>query len=136
MSITYFGLSKHTAHTTAKGRETHMPRPRKCRKVCRLPKVSEFRPLGDNKEYVTLTVDEYEAIRLIDREGLSQEECAGYMQVARTTVQQIYNTARMKIADALVDGTGIRIDGGDYIICDGKEKQCGCGGCKRHRMNR
>lgn len=113
-----------------------MPRPRKCRKVCMLPKVSEFRPLGDNKEYITLTVDEYESIRLIDREGFSQEECAGYMQVARTTVQQIYNTARMKIAGALVDGKGIRIDGGDYVICDGKEKQCGCGGCKRHRMNR
>ena len=127
MSKTDFGV---------KGKEMYMPRPRKCRKVCRLPKVSEFRPLGDNKEYITLTVDEYEAIRLIDREGFSQEECAGYMQVARTTVQQIYNTARTKIAGALVDGIGIRIDGGDYIICNGKEKQCGCGGCKRHRMNR
>ena len=136
MSITDFGVSHHKAYTTTKGKEQHMPRPRKCRKVCRLPKVSEFRPLGNNKEYITLTVDEYEAIRLIDREGFSQEECAGYMQVARTTVQQIYNIARMKIAGALVDGIGIRIDGGDYIICDGKEKQCGCGGCKRHRMNR
>lgn len=113
-----------------------MPRPKKCRKVCRIPKVSEFRPLGNNKGYITLTVDEYEAIRLIDREGFSQEECAGYMQVARTTVQHIYNTARKKIADALVDGTGIRIGGGDYIVCDGKEKQCGCGGCKKHRMKR
>lgn len=110
-----------------------MPRPRKCRKVCRLPKVREFHPLGDTEKYVTLTVDEYEAIRLIDKEGFSQEECAGYMQVARTTVQQIYNTARMKIADALVDGIGIRIDGGEYILCDGKEKHCGCCGCQRHR---
>ncbi len=113
-----------------------MPRPRKCRKICRLPKVSEFRPLGGRKGSVTLTVDEYEAVRLIDREGFSQEECAGYMQVARTTVQQIYNTARMKIAEALVEGLGIRIDGGDYRICDGTEKQCGCGGCKKHRMER
>lgn len=72
-------------------------------------------------------------VRLIDKEGFSQEECAGYMQVARTTVQQIYNTARTKIADALVDGIGIRIDGGEYSICDGKEKHCGCGGCQRHR---
>lgn len=136
MSITGFGVSNHEAYTISEGKEMYMPRPKKCRKVCMLPKVCEFRPLGDNKEYITLTVDEYEAIRLIDREGFSQEECAGYMQVARTTVQQIYNTARMKIAGALVDGLGIRIDGGDYIICDGKEKQCGCGGCKRHRMNR
>lgn len=113
-----------------------MPRPKKCRKVCRLPKVSEFRPLGNNKKYVTLTVDEYEAVRLIDKEGFSQKECSGYMQVARTTVQQIYNAARMKIAEALVGGTGIRISGGDYTVCDGKEKQCECGGCQRHRMNR
>lgn len=101
-----------------------------------LPKVSEFRPLGNNKECITLTVDEYEAIRLIDREGFSQEECAGYMQVARTTVQQIYTSARTKIACALVDGTALRIAGGDYVVCDGKEKQCGCGGCKKHHMNR
>lgn len=113
-----------------------MPRPKKCRKVCRLPKVSEFHPLGDTKKYITLAVDEYEAIRLIDREGFSQEECAGYMRVARTTVQQIYNTARRKIADALVEGMGIRIGGGNYIVCDGKEAYCGCGGCKKHRMNR
>ena len=81
-----------------------MPRPRKCRKVCRLPRVNEFRPAGGAGECVTLTVDEYETIRLIDNEGYSQEECAGYMQVARTTVQQIYNAARCKIARALVCG--------------------------------
>ncbi len=113
-----------------------MPRPRKCRKVCRLPKVREFRPLGGDQRSIVLTVDEYEAVRLIDREGFSQEECAGYMQVARTTVQQIYNTARTKLAQALVEGMGIRIEGGDYRVCDGTEKQCGCGGCKRHRMGR
>lgn len=113
-----------------------MPRPRKCRKVCALPKVREFHPSGDTQEFMTLTVDEYEAIRLIDKEGFSQEECAGYMQVARTTVQQIYTAARTKIANALVEGVGIHIEGGDYTVCDGKETQCGCGGCKRHRMNR
>ena len=113
-----------------------MPRPRKCRKVCSLPKVSEFHPVGDNNEYITLTVDEYEAVRLIDKEGFSQEECAGYMQVARTTVQQIYNTARTKIANAFVDGVGIRIEGGDYRLCDGKEKHCGCGRHKKHCINR
>lgn len=111
-----------------------MPRPRKCRKVCSLPMISEFNPVGSAGETVILTVDEYETIRLIDKEGFSQEECARYMQVARTTVQQIYNTARGKIADALVDGLGIRIEGGDYTLCSGEEKQCGCGGCRRHRM--
>ena len=83
-----------------------------------------------------MTVDEYEAIRLIDKEGLSQEECAGYMHVARTTVQSIYNSAREKLATALVNGHGIRIEGGDYILCSGEEKQCGCGRCCRHRTDR
>ena len=108
-----------------------MPRPRKCRKVCRLPRVNEFRPAGGAGECVTLTVDEYETIRLIDNEGYSQEECAGYMQVARTTVQQIYNAARCKIARALVGGAGIRIEGGDYTLCERAGTQCGGCGCHR-----
>lgn len=111
-----------------------MPRPRKCRKVCRLPMVNEFNPVGSDGKTVVITVDEYEAIRLIDKEGFSQEECAKYMQVARTTIQQMYNIARKKIADALVEGLSIRIEGGDYMLCSGVEKHCGCGGCHKHRI--
>ena len=85
---------------------------------------------------VILTVDEYETIRLIDREGFSQEECSAYMQVARTTVQQIYTSARKKLAIAIVDGLPIRIEGGNYQLCDGKEGYCRCGGCKKHRMHK
>ncbi len=85
-----------------------MSRPRKCRKVCRLPAVREFLPAADVLCFIQLTVDEYESIRLIDKEGFSQKECAGYMQVARTTVRTIYNSARSKLADALVGGKGIR----------------------------
>lgn len=112
-----------------------MSRPRKCRKVCQLPAAREFRPAGEFpcKAAVILTVDEYEAIRLIDRQGFSQEECGAYMQVARTTVQAIYNSARKKLADALVGGLSLRIEGGDYQLCDGTEEYCGCGGCRRHR---
>lgn len=112
-----------------------MSRPRKCRKVCQLPATREFRPAGELpcKSAVILTVDEYEAIRLIDRQGFSQEECGAYMRVARTTVQAIYNSARKKLADALVDGLALRIEGGDYQLCDGTEEYCGCGGCRRHR---
>lgn len=75
-----------------------IPRPRKCRKVCQLPRIQEFHPLGPPPcgPAVVLNVDEYEAIRLIDRQGFSQEECSAYMQVARTTVQMIYNSARKK----------------------------------------
>ena len=112
-----------------------MPRPKKCRKVCQMPTTKEFQPIGDTscKASVILTVDEYEAIRLIDKQGFSQEKCSNYMQVARTTVQLIYNSARKKLADALVDGLSIRIEGGDFQLCDGNEDYCGCGGCRRHR---
>ena len=112
-----------------------MPRPRKCRKVCHMPKVCNFVPVGqdENQATVVLTVDEFEAIRLIDEQGFSQEECSSYMQVARTTAQAIYNTARAKIATALVEGMPLRIEGGDYRLCEGKEDVCHCGGCQRHK---
>lgn len=113
-----------------------MARPIKCRKVCSMPRTMEFSPPGESTDFVTLTVDEYESIRLIDRQRFSQEECATYMQVSRTTAQKIYNRAREKIAIALVDGIGIRIDGGDFKLCDGKEVSCGCGGCQRHRSEK
>lgn len=80
-----------------------------------------------------MNVDEYETIRLIDREGFSQEECGSYMHIARTTVQQIYAAARKKLADALVDGKPLQISGGNYRLCEGTESYCGCGGCRRHR---
>src|SRR5690554_2703507 len=100
-----------------------MPRPRKWRKVCCLPDVNRFGPLDSpvEKEHVVImSVDEYETIRLIDLEGLSQEECAGQMHVARTTVQGIYQEARKKIAESLVNGKVLKIEGGDYKLCDGE----------------
>lgn len=112
-----------------------MPRPRKCRKVCCLPDNDGFVPVRGGEELtpIVLNVDEYEAIRLIDREGFSQEQCGEYMRIARTTVQQIYAAARKKLADALVEGLPLRIEGGDFQLCDGNEDYCGCGGCRRHR---
>lgn len=109
-----------------------MPRPRKCRKVCSMPVASVFTANTDPTKTVTLTVDEYECIRLVDHRGFTQEKCAEYMQVSRATAQLICDTARRKIAEALVKGYSIRIDGGDYRLCDGKEEYCGCGGCKKH----
>lgn len=115
-----------------------MPRPPKCRRVCRLPKTAAFYPDGEHahKVCVLLAVEEYEAIRLIDREGFSQAECSAYMGVARTTVQQIYTTARQKIAQALVDGLPLKIEGGAYRLCDGREAACFCGGCKKHKKQK
>lgn len=111
-----------------------MPRPTKCRKVCSLPGTTEFRPLGPTTriEAVTLTVDEYEAIRLIDKEDFSQEECSRYMDVARTTVQQIYTAARKKLALALVEGRPLLIQGGSYCLCDSKDEHCLHSRCHRH----
>lgn len=116
-----------------------MPRPRKWRKVCCLPKRDRFGPLNtaiDQEYFIIMTIDEYETIRLIDLEGFTQEECAKQMNIARTTVQGMYNDARRKLAESLVNGKVLRIEGGDYRLCDGLEKSCGCGGCRRHRYAR
>ena len=103
-----------------------MPRPRKNRKVCHFPHTLLFAPVDvpSEKEPIVLTVDEYETLRLVDREGLSQEECGEWMGVARTTVQLIYASARKKLADVLVEGRPLRIEGGDYRLCTG-EADCG-----------
>ena len=83
-----------------------------------------------------LTVEEYETIRLIDKEGLSQEECGELMQVARTTVQQIYANARRKLADVLVDGLPLRIGGGDFELCGGRDGNCGRRACCKRKQDR
>lgn len=115
-----------------------MPRPRKCRRVCRLPENRGFTPIspGADSSPVVLSVDEYESIRLIDREGFSQAQCGEYMKIARTTVQQIYTTARKKLADALAEGRPLRIEGGDYQLCDGSADHCSRSFCCKRRCHR
>ena len=113
-----------------------MPRPRKFRRVCHFPGTVSFRPEGEKVQTkpVILTVDEYETIRLIDREGLSQEECSVFLGVARTTVQQIYGSARQKLAEVLVEGRPLRIEGGDYRLCSG-ETGCGRDQCFKQKYH-
>ena len=114
-----------------------MPRPRKNRRVCDLPRTVVFGPVGEQNvgDAVTLTVDEYETLRLIDKEGFSQEECGEQMEIARTTVQMIYASARKKVADALVEGRMIFIGGGDYLVCGGESCFGGCAGCAKREQH-
>ena len=107
-----------------------MARPVKRRRVCGLPETAAFSPCAETAgETVELTVDEYETIRLIDHVGLTQEACAAQMNVARTTVQAIYDSARRKIADTLVNGKRLLIRGGNYDVCPNAAACCGknCG---------
>ena len=105
-----------------------VPRPVKWRKVSFIPGVRYFLPAGVSQyelEEVVLKVEELEAIRLKDVEGLEQEACADRMEVSRPTFQRILNTARAKVAEALVNGKAIRIEGGNFtsnicpVICLG-----------------
>ncbi|PYG89069.1 putative DNA-binding protein (UPF0251 family) [Ruminiclostridium sufflavum DSM 19573] len=99
-----------------------MPRPTKLRKVEFIPKVQQFIPINvlkdDMKENI-LKIEEVEAIRLKDAEKLEQEECAEKMEVSRQTFQRILNSGREKIADSIINGKAIRIEGGSFTrnIC-------------------
>lgn len=105
-----------------------MPRPCKRRRICSKPACGRFGPKNatDNPHLpIAMTLDEYETIRLIDLEGLTQEQCAAQMHVSRTTVQAIYGNARLKLATCLVQAGDLVIEGGEYILCDKETEGCG-----------
>lgn len=107
-----------------------MPRPQRCRRICNLPAHRRFAPEdGPRPKAIQLSLDEYEAIRLMDREGLTHEQCAEVMQVSRTTVTEIYAAARSKLAGAIVEGRALVIEGGQVRVCDRKDP-CGFGVCE------
>lgn len=104
-----------------------MARPTRCRRICTEPRYSSFHPGSqEKKDPVLLTVDEYESLRLIDYEKRTHEQCARQMGISRTTVTEIYERARTKVADCLVNGKPLKITGGNYRLCDGTARQC-CG---------
>ena len=116
-----------------------MPRPHKIRRVCMMPAVSCFGPTRkpvDESSIVRMTVDELEVLRLMDIEGLAQEDCAKKMDVARTTAQAIYQSARKKAAECLVFGHSLMIEGGSYQVCDGGAGCCESGKCIREALER
>ena len=106
-----------------------MARPRKQKRVYRMPERTIFGPIDGTKPTleINMLIEEYETIRLIDFERLNQEECALAMNVARATVQRLYDTARIKISKSLVTGATIIIGGGDYLINEDYENSCGRG---------
>ncbi len=98
-----------------------MSRPIRCRIIGMLPEYRSFSPDDVSaSENVEMTVDEYEVLRLLDDEGLNQEECAARMGVSRTTVTAIYDAARRKVAEMLVRGKRLLVIGGSYVAppCD------------------
>jgi uncharacterized protein len=129
-----------------------MPRPKCCRQIGAMPGRSCFQPEGAESasfEEVLLNLDEYEAIRLADFEGLYQEQAASRMNVSRQTFGRIVEAARRKVADVLVNGKVLRIAGGSVSMkaaapvrcprCRGTmSRDCGkceemsCPHCRKH----
>lgn len=107
-----------------------MARPVKWRKIENMPTAPYFTPAEEANDSLpenVLKLEELEAVRLKDLEGLEQEECASKMEVSRPTFQRILISAREKIADSLVNGKTIRIGGGNFTrnICPVKCAGCG-----------
>ena len=100
-----------------------MARPVRCRRITAYPANWVFTPDQKTEDSVVLQLDEYETIRLIDHLQRTQEECAAEMNVSRATVAGIYENARRKLADALVNGKQIRIGGGVYRMADSQIKE-------------
>jgi uncharacterized protein len=98
-----------------------MARPQKNRRVAFNPAISYFKPRGIpmlQLEEVRLTVDQREAIRLSDLLGMSHEEAGHRMGVSRATFGRIIQLGRKALADALINGKAIKVEGGNYRIVD------------------
>ena len=104
-----------------------MARPRNCRRVGSMPQSDYFKPRGiplPMLEEVVLTVDEFEAIRLADLEGLYQEKAAEKMNVSRQTFGRIIESAHKKVAEALVQGKALKIEGGEFEMASMRRFRC------------
>ncbi len=107
-----------------------MPRPRKRRRVGWRPLYNSFVPRGGQGGglgRIRLTVDELEGLRLADLMGLSQEEAARRMNISRATFGRIVEEARKKVAQALINGKTLRIEGGTYEMATRKFRCAQCG---------
>jgi len=113
-----------------------MPRPKCCRQICGVPDKNYFKPRGipaSDLEEVVLNLDEYEAIRLADYEQLYQEEAADRMNISRQTFGRIIAAAHKKIADVLINGKALKIEGGNISVDE--TKPCGEGKGRRAKKD-
>ena len=104
-----------------------MPRPKCCRRVTGLPQCKVFKPAGIpacSLKEVVLTVDELEAVRLADLQGLYQEQAAERMNISRQTFGRIIESARRKVAETLVEGKALRIEGGKIEMAEMRTFKC------------
>jgi len=104
-----------------------MARPRHCRRVGSMPESNYFKPRGiplSTLEEVILTVDEFEAIKLADLEGLYQEQAAERMNVSRQTFGRIIESAHKKVAETLVKGKALKIEGGEFEMAAMRKFNC------------
>lgn len=104
-----------------------MARPKHCRRIEALPNCTLFKPAGIPSRSLTeivLTVDEFEALRLADHQGLYQEQAAGEMKVSRQTFGRIVESARKKVARALVEGCILKIEGGKIEMAEMRVFEC------------
>lgn len=107
-----------------------MPRPIRKRKIGYIPNAKIFKPVGvpmKELEEIIVNLEELEALRLKDLEGLDQEEAAGRMDISRPTFQRILKNIYGKMADALINGKAIKLEGGNYIY----EKKALCKKCSK-----
>lgn len=112
-----------------------MPRPVRMRRVQSKPKFQGLKPLGipiDELEVIPLALDEVEALRLADWEGLYQEEAAARMGISRATYQRLLVRARTKIASVLFDQKALVVTDGPIFLGTGNANECPIhGGPKR-----
>ncbi|MGQ4910972.1 MAG: DUF134 domain-containing protein [Candidatus Thorarchaeota archaeon] len=99
-----------------------MPRKKRRRTVTKEPPVSVYKPAGipaKDLEEILVSIDEFEAIKLADFEGLSQRDASAVMGVSQPTFNRILSAGRSKVAEGLVQGCVLRIEGGRYMLADG-----------------
>lgn len=104
-----------------------MPRPVQCRRVCLSPACTYFKPAGipmTSLEEIVLAVDELEAMRLADVEGVYHEQAADQMGISRRTFGRIIESARKKVAQALIQGMALRIEGGVIKMAEQRTFRC------------